>query len=216
MTECRIRTLPVGSLRTNCYIVYDAISKNGFVIDPGGDSMRIQQALTGLMVTPQAILLTHGHFDHMLAAEQLRTTYEIPVYAYTSEKEVAGNPSLNLSAAFGGSMALQVDRTIEDGQQLDLAGFDIQVMHTPGHTSGSVCYYIENQQVLFSGDTLFAQSVGRVDFPTGSQSALIRSIQQRLFVLPDDTQVYPGHEASTSIGYEKQYNPVAAFGRNIG
>ena len=122
------------------------------------------------------------------------------------------DPEANLSYGFAGvSYSMQADHWVRDREHLELAGFDIQVIATPGHTVGSCCYYIAEEGVLLSGDTLFCQSVGRTDFPTSSTGSLIRSIGNRLFVLPEETKVYPGHNEPTTIRFEKQYNPVAPY-----
>ena len=156
---------------------------------------------------PLAVLLTHGHFDHIMGLDGLLREYDIPVYAFESEKEVLNSARLNLSAMMAGTYTFSDARYVKDGQILDIGGVQIRVIHTPGHTSGGCCYYIEKEGILFSGDTLFHTSIGRTDFPTGSSSQLVRSVKERLFDLPDETKVYPGHMEETSIGYEKKYNP---------
>lgn len=122
-------------------------------------------------------------------------------------KELLHSPQMNLSQDYGRSTVLDADVYHKDGAHLSLAGLDIEVFHTPGHTAGGSCYYIAEAGILFSGDTLFAASVGRTDFPTGSMSAIVRSIKGKILVLPDDTKVFPGHGESTSVAYEKKYNP---------
>ncbi len=204
---CRIRHMVLGDVQTNCYIVYCQETGQGVVIDPADEAGRIMEACGELHVEPAAILLTHGHFDHFMAAGALREKYGISVYVHEKDMELAADPSLNASGAFGWNEALRADKTVADGQVLRLAGLEFKVLATPGHTAGGVCYYIENQGILFSGDTLFAQSVGRTDLPTGSYGTLTRSIREKLAVLPDDTKVFPGHGPSTTIGYEKRYNP---------
>ena len=134
--------------------------------------------------TLKAILLTHGHFDHIMALNELKKRYNVPVYAHEEEEDVLKQSSLNMSGMIGQIYTTQADIYVKDGEHLKLAGLDIIVLHTPGHTKGGVCY-----------------------FPTGSMSQLVRSVKEQLFVLPDDVQVYPGHDSVTSIGYEKQYNP---------
>ena len=122
-----------------------------------------------------------------------------------------GDMSLNLSASFGHGFTTHADRLLKDGEMLTLLGKTWKVIATPGHTTGSVCYYLDEEDVLFSGDTLFAESLGRTDFPTGSSSRIVASIKEKLFPLRDDIIVYPGHGDPTTIGHEKQYNPVAAY-----
>ena len=150
---------------------------------------------------------THGHYDHIGAARQLAVKYGIKVYAGEHEKELLADAYKNLSAHMGAKITLEADVWIKDKQHINPAGIDIEVIHTPGHTSGGVSYYVKDASVLFSGDTLFAESVGRTDFATGSFSDIVSSIKDKLFLLPDDTVVFPGHGESTSIAHEKKYNP---------
>ena len=133
--------------------------------------------------------------------------YDIPVYLHEEEKEVLATPNLNLSVMMGKYYSYDKVQTLKDGEILELAGFSFKVIHTPGHTKGGCCYYEESEEVLISGDTLFHSSVGRSDFPTGSMSTLIKSIKEKLFVLPDMVMVYPGHNSLTCIADEKKYNP---------
>ncbi len=207
MSQLKISRLVLGPVRTNCYLVYNGISKEAVIIDPADRGDRIIQTIEGLSLLPRAILLTHGHFDHIMAAEQLRDRYHIKIYVHEEELELTADPALNAAMDFGMSGSVTADEGLEDGQVLQLAGFRIKVLHTPGHTKGGVCYYFSEDGVLFSGDTLFAQSVGRTDLPTGSYSQLIRSIKEKLLVLPEETRVFPGHDEETTIGYELTHNP---------
>ena len=157
--------------------------------------------------TPVAILLTHGHFDHATGAADLAKEFSIPVYAYETEKETLENEEMNLCHMTGEHHVFHADIYLKDEQELDLAGFHIRVLHTPGHTPGGCCYYFPYENVVFSGDTLFCTSVGRTDFPGGSMSDIIRSIKEKLMTLPDRTTVYPGHNDVTTIENERMYNP---------
>jgi glyoxylase-like metal-dependent hydrolase (beta-lactamase superfamily II) len=177
------------------------------LIDPADEQERIFEMITKSGCRLVAVLLTHGHYDHILAADAVRKKYGIKIYASSDEKEVLASEQMNLSAASGDHVTLTADVWHEDKDCLKLAGIDIEVMHTPGHTKGGSCYYISEAELLFSGDTLFAGSVGRTDFPTGSMSEIVRSIKEKLLVLPESTKVFPGHGESSSIRYEKQYNP---------
>ena len=150
---------------------------------------------------------THGHFDHILAAEAIRDRYQIPIYACQKEEKTLQDPKINLTAYHMDSYTLKADVYLTDLQVVELAGFSVQMIETPGHTVGSCCYYLKDEGVLFSGDTVFCGSVGRTDFPEGSTAAIVESLHRLLDALPDDTEVYPGHDASTTIGYEKRYNP---------
>ncbi len=207
MSELEVKHMVVGAVATNCYLAENTRTKEGFIIDPGYSAGKIAEIIESDGVNPVAVLLTHGHFDHVMAAEELAKKYGIPVYAHEKEQETLETPHINLSGMMGQSLVFHADRYVRDGEELNLAGFQIQVLHTPGHTLGGVCYYLKNEKTLFSGDTLFCQSVGRTDFPTGSASTLIRSIREKLMPLPDDTTVYTGHEDMTTIGMERKYNP---------
>ncbi len=197
----------LGQVATNCYLAMNENTGELLIIDPADDGDGIRRRIEELDGRPAAVLLTHGHFDHIGAAEELRTAYEIPIYAMEAEAQVLSSMQLNLSRMFGCPLTVQADHLLKDGEQITLAGFSITAYHTPGHTQGGGCYYIPAERVLFSGDTLFCQSVGRSDFPTGSMSALVRSIKEKLMVLPEETDVYPGHNEKTTIGQEKRYNP---------
>ena len=161
---------------------------------------------TGLQV--RAVLLTHGHFDHIMGLDELLKEFPVPVYAHEAEAELLGDARLNSSAGmYGRGYTFTKAEYLKDGQVVTIAGFEIRVIHTPGHTAGGCCYYIPAEGVLISGDTLFHASIGRTDLPTGSSSQLVRSVRERLLVLPEETKVYPGHMEETTIGYEKKYNP---------
>ena len=197
----------VGMVGTNCYFAINEKTKECLVIDPGDNAKRLAQKITDGGYTPVAILLTHGHFDHIMGVEGLRAQFHIPVYVQEDDARMLEDPALNAGAMIGANVSLKADRTVKDGDVLSLAGMEIQVLHTPGHTPGGACYYFPKEEVLFSGDTLFCESVGRTDLPGGSMSALIRSIKEKVFKLPDLTIVYTGHGEPTKIGDEKRYNP---------
>ena len=210
MSTIQMGKLALGALRTNCYLLKNEESSELLIIDPASDPEYVAGSIEKLEGKPAAILLTHGHYDHIGAVNALREKYGIPVYAGEDEKELLGNPRENLSLMFSRRpLTLTADVLVSDGQILNLAGQEIQVIATPGHTVGSVCYYLKEQSILFSGDTMFCQSVGRTDFPTGNVQALVSSIQKKLLVLPDETVVCPGHEQETTIGLEKKQNPCA-------
>ena len=198
----------IGMCATNTYYVYDDTTKKALIIDPAGDHMRIFDRVKKLMIKPEGILLTHGHFDHILALDEVRKQYEIKAYIGLTEKEVLHDPSQNLTADFcGQGITKDADVYLTDGEVFEVAGFRIKAIEVPGHTIGGMCYYFMDYGILFSGDTLFCESVGRSDFKGGSASALIKGIREKLFVLPDETIVYPGHSESTTIANEKEYNP---------
>ena len=156
------------------------------------------------------MVLTHGHFDHIMAVEDLKRTFRAEIYGSAREEELFSDSSLNLSRDWMGRVvSFHADVTLRDGQEMELLGMKWKALETPGHTAGSMCYYIEKEGILLSGDTLFCESYGRTDLPTGSSVQIADSIRNKLFLLPDDTMVYPGHGEPTTIGHEKQYNPLA-------
>ena len=207
MGQIEIKSMTLGMVATNCYLIINKETKEALLIDSADNALRISNVIEENVCTLKAILLTHGHFDHIMALNELKKRYNVPVYAHEEEEDVLKQSSLNMSGMIGQIYTTQADIYVKDGEHLKLAGLDIIVLHTPGHTKGGVCYYLPEEKVLMSGDTLFHCSIGRTDFPTGSMSQLVRSVKEQLFVLPDDVQVYPGHDSVTSIGYEKQYNP---------
>ena len=216
----RIENIVLGMCATNCYAVFDGGAKTpgGYVddgqlkeaviIDPAADAACIEAMIARYNLRPVAVLLTHGHFDHLSAADAVRRRYGIKVYAGNEERSVMNSSSSNLSLPFTGEgMTFEADEYFKPGEEFDFAGFRIGTIPVPGHTIGSVCYYFEEQKVLFSGDTLFAGSVGRSDFPTGNAGQLIRAIKSGLMSLQNDVKVYPGHGESTTIGCERVNNP---------
>lgn len=201
----------VGPVQTNCFFLFDEESREGVVVDPGDEAEKLLDYVRDKKLKIQAILLTHGHFDHIMAVEALRREWEVPVYASREEKAVLENPTLNLSVQMSHPVSVAADRYLSDGEELELLGQKVRCILTPGHTCGGMCYYFPKPGILFSGDTLFQESVGRTDFPTGSMSTLIRSIREKLLVLAPATRVCPGHGMITSIENEKMYNPYAAM-----
>jgi len=155
----------------------------------------------------EKILLTHGHFDHIGGAEELRKLSGAEIVAYEKEKDVCENVDNNLSIDYGRGYTIIPDKYLEDLEVIEAASLKCQLIATPGHTIGGCCYYFEEGHILMCGDTLFQESVGRSDFPTGSMSVLVRSIRERLMPLPEDTVCYPGHGDITTIGHERDYNP---------
>lgn len=207
MAPLRVEQYVVGSVQTNCYFAINDDTKETLVVDPGASAKKLAEILEKEELKPVAILLTHGHFDHAGGAAELAEHFHIPVYAEEHEKETLENPGLNLSGWEGRECVYHADNFLKDEQEIDLAGFHIRVLFTPGHTVGGCCYYFSYQNALFSGDVLFAQSIGRTDFPKGSASQLIRGIREKLMILPDETVVYAGHNENTTIGTERMYNP---------
>lgn len=207
MAPLKVEQYVVGPVQTNCYFAINDDTKEVLVIDPGASADQLAKKICQEKLTPIAILLTHGHFDHAGGAEELAKHFDIKIYAEEHEKETLDTLSLNLSGWEGVQKTYHADVFLKNEQEIDLAGFHIRVFHTPGHTVGGCCYYFPYQNVVFSGDTLFCTSVGRTDFPKGSAAQIIRSIKEKLLPLPDETTVYTGHNDITTIGAERMYNP---------
>lgn len=204
----KVDTYVLGAVSTNTYIISNTETKDAIVVDPADRASYIQSLIEDGKYNLKAIFLTHGHFDHITAVTFLKKTFEVPVIASIKEKDVLNNANMNLSGAMGGfELSVEADRYVTDGEILDYIGCDCKVVETPGHTQGSVCYYFESEKILISGDTLFRESMGRTDFPTGNISQMKHSLKEVLANFPDDVVVYPGHGESTNIGYEKMYNP---------
>ena len=203
----KIEKFVLGSMGTNCFLLINEDTKELVVVDPATCPDYLVSHIKSNGYIPKAILLTHAHFDHVMGIDGWVKEFDIPVYLHEDEKQILEDPRLNLSGVFGTNYSYNKASCLQDKQILELAGFKFKVIHTPGHTAGGCCYYEEAEAVLFSGDTLFCQSVGRSDFPTGSMSTLVRSIKEKLFCLPDDVMVYPGHNDVTCIADEKVYNP---------
>ena len=212
MSDMRVKTCVLGAVSTNCYLVYNESTKKAVIVDPADNAQFILNKCNELGITPEAILLTHGHFDHIMAAEDVRRSFHIKIYASETEDAMLSDSGLNLSGGWAGKQtSFHADVLLKDGDELELIGFRWKVIETPGHTTGSVCYYVPEEEVVFSGDTMFCESYGRTDLPTGSSSQMVSSLLDKVFALPDDTMAYPGHGDTTTIGYEKKNNPIAFY-----
>ncbi|HQB32879.1 MAG TPA: MBL fold metallo-hydrolase [Erysipelotrichaceae bacterium] len=197
----KVDVIKVGMFQTNCYLVYN--DSEMLVIDPGASFKKIDEAIQSHEnVKVLAILLTHGHFDHIGAADRLKEKYNCPIIASRDDEKILRNEKYNNLAGFAASVRSEVEWLEKD--ELNLGSIKIRILYTPGHSAGSVMYVIDNK--LFSGDTLFRLSVGRTDLYSGSGYLLNQSLQ-KLFDLDRDMIVYPGHEASTTVGFELDYNP---------
>ena len=204
-----IESVVVGSVGTNCYIVHKKDSEHCFVVDPGDSGDKIANYIRDQKMILDHILLTHGHFDHIQGVRDLKNAIRGEICALDVEKELLADARMNVSAMTGRPEEMEADRWLHDGQQFESAGITMKVIHTPGHTKGSCCYFLEEQKVLFSGDTLFMESVGRADLPTGNEKELMQSVREKVLTLPGETKVFSGHGPATSIEYEQANNPYA-------
>ena len=202
----KVLQLEVGSLGTNCYIAFCENTKKAVVIDPGGDAARILALVNREGLAVEAIINTHGHADHVLANVKVQEGTGAPIWIHSADADMLGSGSRNLSAYMGSSTTCgAADRLLADGETLTIGDFSLKVLHTPGHTPGGIS--LLGDKAVFVGDTLFAESIGRTDFPGGSYSQLIQSIKTKLMVLDDDVKAFPGHGPATTIGWERRQNP---------
>lgn len=200
-----IKKIVVGELMTNCYLLGCKQTKAIAIIDPGAESEKIIKEIDKANLKPKFIILTHGHGDHIGAINGLKKKYNIPVYIHENDKELLENSYLNFSAfMFGKETSIIADKKLKDNDTIVLGNFKIKVLHTPGHTPGSIVLKCNN--ILFSGDTLFQNGIGRTDLPGGSYDKIINSIKTKIFSLTDDTIVYPGHGPETNVIEEKTNN----------
>ena len=205
-----IERLVVGMYQTNCYILRESITaKNCLIIDTGLEADPLVGFLNEHKLNPAAVILTHGHADHIAGLCTLREEYpDTKVYIHKLDAQMLTDKEQNLSGLAGIQFNTEpADVLIEEGEVVEEAGIKLEVLHTPGHTQGGISLYSKDEQIIFVGDTLFADSIGRTDFPGGRMEQLIKSIREKLLGLPEETAVYPGHGPITTIGREKAYNP---------
>ena len=204
----KIKHYATGALAVNTYLAYDDSSK-GFIVDPGGFDERIVRDIQENNIDVEYILLTHGHCDHIGGIPGLKERFpNIKVLAHEDEKEMLRDAYMNSSIEFFGKpVSVDVDVLVKNGDSLKIGDTVLEFIHTPGHSLGGICIYDKENQVCYSGDTLFRASVGRSDLYGGDWEQLKASIKDKLYTLPEDTLVLPGHMGETSIGFEKRYNP---------
>jgi glyoxylase-like metal-dependent hydrolase (beta-lactamase superfamily II) len=201
-------TFPVGLLGCNCTVLADELSRQAIVVDPGDDVPGIMARVRRLALNVKQILITHAHIDHIAGAQRLKALTGAPILYHESDLAMVRIMDLQASwLAIETPVVLPPDEGLTDGQTFVVEGISGTVLHTPGHTPGSVCLYLPEHSLLLAGDTLFAGTVGRTDLPGGDAKTLIRSVRDKLMMLPDETTVLPGHGALTSIGREREHNP---------
>ncbi len=208
-----LEMLTVGPFQENCYVVGEEASGTGVIVDPGDEATRIALAVEQTNLEITQILITHAHIDHVGAVAALVDEYSCPVLMHAEAEPMLGQlpaQAMMMGLRFGKVPA--VDRHIEDEETIKVGDLQLRSLYTPGHAPGHIAFYIESQGLLFSGDALFAGSVGRVDLPGGSMEILMQSIEERLLTLPDETRVYPGHGPATTIGNERVHNPFLRGG----
>lgn len=206
----KIDRLILGAYETNCYVLRSSeAAKDCLLVDAGLEAGKLIKFLQEHKLNPVAVVLTHGHIDHIEGVAALRAEFpDIKVHIHKLDAEMLTEPQTNLSAMAGGSFSIEpADFSLEEQSVIEQAGVKLSVLHTPGHTPGGICLYSRDEAIVFTDDTLFADSIGRTDFPNGSMEQLLKSIREKLFTLPDDTKVYPGHGPITTIAQEKAHNP---------
>ncbi|MFD1358166.1 MBL fold metallo-hydrolase [Fictibacillus halophilus] len=204
----RWKKLTVGPVQENTYILYDS-NNEAIIIDPGSESLKIIQNIESQKLKPLAVLLTHAHFDHIGAVDPVREKYQLPLYIHKKEQDWLTNTKKNGSMHFGQNITAKPASHLltDNDKSLKIGSFSFEVLSTPGHSPGSVSYYLKGAGAVFSGDALFAGSIGRTDLYGGSQDTLLKSIHEKLLQLPEETVVLSGHGPETTIGMEMDSNP---------
>ena len=202
-----LKLLPLGDFQTNCYLVGSEATKEGLVIDPGSDPLVILDQVRRLDLVIKLIVNTHAHVDHVMAIESVKRAFDAKFALHADELPILEQAPASYAAWFGKPInpVPKPDILLVDGDIIEVGDVKLTVIHTPGHSPGGICLYTEG--VVFSGDTLFNFGIGRTDFPGGDHRTLLDSIAKRLFSLPDDTVVLPGHGPDTTIGEERRGNP---------
>ena len=203
-----IKGMVLGPVQTNVFFIINDDTKECVIADPADHPERIISFIEKEGLKPAAIILTHGHYDHIAAVSGVLDKWKLPVYASSDEERLLLDVELNHSLlAYGRGITVRADVLLSDGEEFYAGGIHFKCIHTPGHTEGSCCYLIDSMKALISGDTLFEGSIGRTDLPTGNVPQMKRSLAEKIKTLPDDLTVYPGHGGVTTIADEKRWNP---------
>lgn len=201
-----IKRLPLGSLNANCYLIYD--EEELLIVDPGAEAEKIKRTISKLKVRPQAVLLTHAHYDHIGALDEIRESYHLPVYLSAEEKNWLADPSKNLSSLFNEAItAREADYFFHPDEKLTIGNFSFKVLANPGHSPGGVSFVFDEDEFVLSGDALFAGGVGRTDLPGSEAEKLLPAIREKIFRLPEHYTLYPGHGPESTIEKEIKTNP---------
>ena len=206
----KIDRLILGAYETNCYVLRSSeAAKDCLLVDAGLGAGKLIKFLQERKLNPVAVVLTHGHIDHIAGVAALRAEFpDIKVHIHKLDAEMLAEPHTNLSAMTGEFFSIEpAEFSLKEQDVIEQAGVKLKVLHTPGHTPGGICLYSRDEAIVFTDAALFADSIGRTDFPNGSMEQLLTSIREKLFTLPDDTKVYPGHGLITTIAHEKEHNP---------
>ena len=205
-------TINKNEMRQNVYVYFCPETKEGVIIDPGHHFDEVKKSVNENEIKIANVLLTHGHYDHILHAKEAADYFDAKIYCHLEEKEMLETPELNLSTHVSRTLVcFAPDVLLREGDNVPVGKSNLAVIHTPGHTPGSLCFYDETNARLFSGDTLFFESIGRTDFPKSSTKAIIKNVKEKLFTLPPKVAVYPGHGISTTVGYEVANNEIIAW-----
>ena len=203
-----IKGMVLGPVQTNVFFIINDDTKECVIADPADHPERIISFIEKEGLKPAAIILTHGHYDHIAAVSGVLDKWKLPVYASSDEERLLSDAELNHSLmSYGRGITVRADVLLSDGEEFDAGGIHFKCIHTPGHTEGSCCFLIDSMKALISGDTLFEGSIGRTDLPTGNVPQMKRSLAEKINTLPDDLTVYPGHGGVTTIADEKRWNP---------
>lgn len=202
----KFKRLPLGIYQANCYIIWDEQSNKAAVVDPGGDFEELKEFIENNKLSVSYVILTHGHGDHIGAVAEVRDYFKAEVMIHKDDFDMLKNNKKNYSSQMGyNKIEIEADRTLLDGDVINLGQLYLEIIHTPGHTKGSIC--IKCAHIVFTGDTLFAGSIGRTDLDGGSFEDIMASINNKILQFPDNTEIFPGHGPSTTIKAEKRYNP---------